>query len=103
MTISTNRAVASRLNYLTSEYSPKLRQLAASDNILKNAGPTVYAQAVLVPELTVLLIKEDMKVDSERARQILKESTDIGNKLNAAEDDQIRFDGEEDEYDNSYA
>ncbi|OKL59531.1 hypothetical protein UA08_05425 [Talaromyces atroroseus] len=77
------------LNSVTSKYSRKLRQLAAMDKILKTAGPTTYAQAVLVPELAVLLIKEDMKVDSQDAREILRDSTDIGNRLNAAEDDQI--------------
>lgn len=85
---------------MTAKYSRKLRQLAAMDSILKTAGPTTYAQAVLVPELAVLLIKEDMNVDSQDARQILRDSTDIGNRLNAAEDDQIHH--EEDEDDNHY-
>jgi hypothetical protein len=79
----------SRLNFVTSKYSGKLRQLAATDKVVKAAGAAAYAQAVLVPELTVLLIKEDMNVDSQDARQILRESTDIGLRLNPAEQDQI--------------
>ncbi|KAF3398723.1 hypothetical protein DPV78_006667 [Talaromyces pinophilus] len=77
------------LNFVTSKYSGKLRQLAATDKVVKAAGAAAYAQAVLVPELTVLLIKEDMNVDSQDARQILRESTDIGLRLNPAEQDQI--------------
>lgn len=78
-----------RLNFVTSKYSGKLRQLAATDKVIKAAGAAAYAQAVLVPELTVLLIKKDMKVDSQDARQILRESTDIGLRLNPAEQDRI--------------
>jgi RTC4-like domain len=89
-----------RLNSVTTKYSRKLRQLAAMDNLLKTAGPTTYAQAVLVPELAVLLIKEDMNVDSQDARQILRDSTDIGNRLNAAENDQIHT--VEDDSDNDF-
>ena len=85
----------SRLNFVTSKYSGKLRQLAATDKVVKAAGAAAYAQAVLVPELTVLLIKEDMKVDSQDARQILRESTEIGLRLNPAEQDQIPLESAE--------
>jgi hypothetical protein len=74
---------------VTTEFSRKLRQLAAVDNILKTAGVAAYAQTVIVPELSVLLVKEDMKVNDEDARQILRDSMGIGEQLNAAEDDVI--------------
>ncbi len=48
-----------------------------------------YSQAVLVPELAVTLIKEDMNVDDESARQIMRESVDIGEKLNPAPNDTV--------------
>lgn len=67
------------------------------DSILKTAGPAAYAQAVLVPELAVLLIKQDMNVDNQEARQILRDSTEIGNRLNAAENDTIGLDEDEDD------
>ncbi|CRG90249.1 hypothetical protein PISL3812_07292 [Talaromyces islandicus] len=85
------------LTAVTSNFSRRLRQLASMDNILKTAGPAAYAQAVLVPELAVLLIKQDMNVDSQEARQILRDSMDIGNRLNAAENDAIRVDQDEDD------
>lgn len=37
---------------------------------------------MLVPELAVQLIKEDMQVDEDRARAILKGSAGIGELLN---------------------
>ena len=66
-----------------------MRRLAASDEIVKKAGVAGYAQSVLVPELAVRLVKEDMGVDDEGARQILRDSLDIGQRLNPAMDDVV--------------
>lgn len=74
---------------MTIEFSRTLRRLAATDNLINTAGVTGYAQAVLVPELSVLLVKEDMGVDDQEARQILRESIEIGEKLNPAPNDVI--------------
>ena len=78
-----------RLQALTTRFSHKLRRLAASDHIVKSAGVVGYAQAVLVPELAVRLVKEDMGVSDEAARQILRDSIDIGEKLNFALNDKV--------------
>lgn len=67
----------------------KLRRLATSDHIVKQAGVVGYAQSVLVPELAVRLVKEDMGVNDDSARQILRESISLGEKLNPALDDEI--------------
>lgn len=67
----------------------KLRRLATSDHIVKQAGVVGYAQSVLVPELAVRLVKEDMGVNADAARQILRESISLGEKLNPALDDEI--------------
>lgn len=48
-----------------------------------------YAQAVLVPELALRLVKEDMGVNDDSARQILRESIDIGEKVNFALNDVV--------------
>ncbi|KAE8371795.1 RTC4-like domain-containing protein [Aspergillus bertholletiae] len=77
------------LQALTRRFSRKLRRLAASDHIVKSAGVVGYAQAVLVPELAVRLVKEDMEVSDEVARQILRDSIDIGEKLNFALNDEV--------------
>jgi hypothetical protein len=49
-----------------------------------------------VPELSVLLVKEDMGVSDEDARQILRKSMDIGEKFNAAPNDHVPVDECED-------
>ena len=78
-----------RLQAITTRYGRKLRRLAASDHIVKAAGVVPYAQAVLVPELAVRLVKEDMGVPDETARQILRETMDLGEKLNFALNDKV--------------
>ncbi|PLB55163.1 hypothetical protein P170DRAFT_461093 [Aspergillus steynii IBT 23096] len=86
------------LHALTTRFSRKLRRLAASDPIVKTAGVVGYTQAVLVPELAVQLVKEDLNVNDESARQILRESINLGEKFNFARDDKVLVpdeDGEE--------
>ena len=73
-----------------SRFASKLRRLAASDKLIASGDISGYVQAVLVPELAVLLIMDDMNVDRERAREIMTESIDMGNLLNEEEDEQIR-------------
>lgn len=85
------------MNAVTTRFSNKLRRLSATDNLVKTAGVAGYAQAVLVPELAVLLVKEDMNVSDEEARQILRESIDIGEKLNAAPNDVVPIPPEEED------
>ncbi|KAL3495378.1 RTC4-like domain-containing protein [Aspergillus germanicus] len=85
------------LNAITSRFSRKLTRLAKEDKIINKAGPVGYSQSVLVPELAVRLIKEDMNVDEETARQIMRESIDLGEKVNFAPNDTVHVSKEETE------
>ncbi|KAL2871067.1 RTC4 family protein [Aspergillus lucknowensis] len=91
------RGSGKMLQAITSRFARKLRRLAAEDHIVKQAGVVVYAQAVLVPELAVRLIKEDMKVDDDSARQIMRESIEVGEKLNFALNDTVPVTEEKDD------
>ena len=77
-------------------FASRIRRLAASDKLISSAGVAGYVQGVLAPELAVMLVMEDMHVDEDEARMILKESAGIGNLLNEEEDEVIR-DVDEDE------
>lgn len=88
---------ASRLHALTTRFSRTLRRLAADDHIVKKTGVVGYAQHVLVPELAMRLVKEDMGVNDEAARTILRESIEIGEKLNFALNDTVPIPVEETE------
>lgn len=74
---------------IMSRFASKLRRLAASDKLISSGGVSRYVQAVLVPEMAVLLVMDDMKVDEEKAKEVLRDSVDIGNLLNEEEDEII--------------
>ncbi len=48
------------------------------DQVVSARGVTVYVQTVLVLELAVRLITEDIMVDDEEARKIMRDSVGIG-------------------------
>lgn len=78
-------------------FAPKVRRLAASDKLIASVGVAGYVQAVLAPELAVMLVMEDMRVDEDEARAILRDSKAIGDLLNEEEDEMIRDqEGDED-------
>jgi hypothetical protein len=63
---------------LTSDFPRRMNE----DPLLCKVGVGAYVVTVLVPELAVMLIKEDMKVDNdETARQILQKSAGLGETL----------------------
>ena len=79
-----------RLEYVTSEFAKQTRRRAESDRLISASGVSGFIQAVLAPELVVMLVKDDMKVDDEHARAILRDSADVGNLLNEEEDEFIK-------------
>ncbi|CAG8909455.1 unnamed protein product [Penicillium egyptiacum] len=70
------------LETIIRRFSVVVRRLATTDDLIKTAGVAGYTQSVLVPELAVLLVKDDMKVNDEDARRIMRESMDIGSRVN---------------------
>ncbi|KAG8527025.1 uncharacterized protein KY384_008454 [Bacidia gigantensis] len=71
-------------------FQSKLRRLGSHDRLLAAIGPSGYVQAVLAPELAVMLVMDDMKTDEDGARAILRDSVDIGNLLNEEEDEIVQ-------------
>lgn len=67
---------------ILSRFSGLIRQLAGRDPIMASRGVSEYVQGVLVPELATSLIMEDMSVDSEEARRIMRESAEMGELIN---------------------
>ena len=78
-------------------FSSTLRSISTKDDFVAVQGVPTFVQLVLVPELTVMLVKGDMQVDDERAREILQESRDLGELLNEEEDAAIRDTRDEEE------
>lgn len=74
-----------------SKFASKIRRLANSDNLISTGGVSGFVQAVLVPELAVMLVQADMNIDDEeRARDVLRNSVEIGHMLNEEEDEIIQ-------------
>lgn len=85
--------------HILGRFADELRDLAVSDPLIAASGVaggvSGFVQAVLVPEVAVALVKEDMSVDEKRAREILKESLNLGELLN--EEAQERVESEDDD------
>lgn len=73
------------------KFTPKLKERAPIDRLIAARGPTAFVESVVVPEVTVLLIKEDMNVDDQRAREILKESSEMGDLVNEEIKDVVKL------------
>ena len=78
-------------------FAGSLRRLAKDDPLVAKAGVVGYAQSVLVPELAVRLVKEDMGVNDDDARQVMRESIDLGQKLHPQQNDVVPVDDEAEE------
>ncbi|KAL8686824.1 MAG: hypothetical protein Q9218_006840 [Villophora microphyllina] len=78
------------MDYTMSKFASRIRRLASIDRLVSAGGVSGFVQAVLAPELAVMLVKDDMKVEEEQAREILKESSEVGNLLNEEEDEIIK-------------
>lgn len=55
------------------DFGSELRQRAITDGLMRVIRIGHHVVTVLMPELAVTLVKEDMKVCDESARQILPE------------------------------
>lgn len=54
------------------------KKRAPLDTLISARGVTAFVQSVLVPEVAVLLIKEDMQIPLDEARTLLADSARIG-------------------------
>ena len=76
---------------IMAKFAGKLRRLANIDNLISTGGVSGFVQAVLVPELAVMLVQADMSIDDEeKAREVLRSSVAIGHLLNEEEDELIQ-------------
>jgi hypothetical protein len=82
--------ISFRMQNIITRFTAKLRRLSAKDKLISSNSVSRYVQAVLAPELAVMLVKEDMGVDDEGARALLRDSAALGNLLNEEEDEEIR-------------
>jgi len=92
--------------------SQKLREVSANERVFKSVGVSGFVQAVIIPEIAWRLVREDLNLGTagrrgrsrkgaaganhepeegeERAKQILMESWEVGELVNAEEESEIR-------------
>jgi len=79
------------------EHTDLLKERAVTDRLVSARGVTAFVQSVLVPEVTVQLIREDMGVKSEEeARDILVKSVAMGELLHEEVGDVIENSDDDD-------
>ncbi|KAF1839958.1 uncharacterized protein K460DRAFT_349497 [Cucurbitaria berberidis CBS 394.84] len=71
------------------------------DSVVQASGPAAFVQAVLVPEVAILLIMEDCTVDREEAEEIREKTYDMGLLLNEEIEDSLEVQ-DDSEDDNEY-
>jgi hypothetical protein len=75
------------VNAITESLTEALVDALQTDSAIRHAGVGAYVSAVLVPELTLLLVMEDMHLeDPEKGRLVLDESSPVGLLLNPDDD-----------------
>jgi hypothetical protein len=72
-------------------FSSQLRKIAIKDRLVATRGVTGYVQNVLVPELTVRLICEDLRLEPDEARQVMRDSVGLGDLLNEEVEDVVTW------------
>lgn len=82
--------VLRRDEYVTNNLSHALHQCAPTDKTIAARGVASFIQAVLIPELALMLIMEDMKLNLEEARRVLDQSRALGDQVNEEDDDAVR-------------
>ncbi|RYP72038.1 hypothetical protein DL769_004525 [Monosporascus sp. CRB-8-3] len=75
--------------YIMRRLSSVLRKRAVEDRLISARSYTAYVQAVLVPELAARLVMEDMDVGEGEARDILRDSIEVGELLHEEAGDVI--------------
>lgn len=73
-----------------------------SDPVVQGSGPATFVQAVLVPEVAIMLIMEDCLVDRQAAEEIREKTYELGMLLNEEIEDSIEVheqSNDENEYD----
>ncbi|RDW78081.1 hypothetical protein BP5796_05933 [Coleophoma crateriformis] len=63
-------------------FSALLKERAMKDRLISARGVPSFVQAVLVLEVACVLIMEDMKIEEEEARTVLKDSIRLGELVN---------------------
>jgi hypothetical protein len=69
-------------DHVIGAFSELLSEMSVDDELISKRGTTTFVQSVIVPEVAVQLIMEDMSIDEVEARDVLAESSNVGEIVN---------------------
>lgn len=84
------------------EFTPLLKKMVVKDRLMASRGVAGFVESVIVPEVAVLLIKEDMNVGVGEARDILTDSASLGELIHEEVRDIVKRRIEDSEEENDY-
>lgn len=85
------RGAQKMTSHILNHLSEQIRTSASSDGLFTEVGVPGFVQAVLLPELVLLLVRDDYNgCDEDHAKQILEESKDLGDAQAVDEQDGAR-------------
>lgn len=82
-------------DFIMRRLSSVIRKRAVEDRLISARSYTGYVQAVLMPELAVRLVMEDMDVGEGEARDILRDSIEVGELLHEETGDVVAYESED--------
>ena|SRR6266498_4318475 len=71
-----------RGEFIFDKFEPELRSHSLKDWLILRTDVPEYVMSVLTPELALMLIKDDLKINDEQARITLTKSANVGTILN---------------------
>jgi hypothetical protein len=86
------------------EFSELLSKRSVKDRLISKRGTTAFVQSVIVPEVAVQLIMNDMSLDDAEARDVLTDSSNMGELVHEEIRDVVMegVEDSEDDDDNQY-
>ncbi|EMR69297.1 hypothetical protein UCREL1_3683 [Eutypa lata UCREL1] len=84
-------------DFIMRRLSSVIRKRAVEDRLISARSYTGYVQAVLMPELAVRLVMEDMDVGEGEARDILRDSIEVGELLHEETGDVVAYESEDED------
>ncbi|CAI6279527.1 unnamed protein product [Periconia digitata] len=84
------------MEILTTDLGNVFREVAVIDPVVGKSGFAEYLEHVLVPELTAMLVMEDLRVDEVKAEDVIEQSTALGAMLHEDVDDVVSMLSDED-------
>ncbi|KAF2196405.1 hypothetical protein GQ43DRAFT_445136 [Delitschia confertaspora ATCC 74209] len=88
-----SRGARVMMEAITRRFAGLIREVAVKDKVVSFGGIGNFVQRVLVPELSLELVREDLGVGEEEARKVVRQSGGVGELVNEEVEDEVKRTG----------